>query len=371
MFTVHSTRALRTSFTKGHAIAALSICSIVLAASWPHPAAAYDVHFSATNSGPALTPWSGIIYGSTDVVDFVETPGGSRTWSNEATLVADPPIPAENWFPNLARGRQAMYQLIQAIVDWILSSYYPSNPTALGEVSAYQFQTTVQATNDAHGIVVLAQGQALGDQGFLGSLNVSIEEPFVYCMNAYTVTGEMVAVSETEVEITGTAVLPLQDGTELVLDIEGYSIMPFPNPLPWPFPWPFPLWSLGGSFDMAQSEPQTWAITSTYTEEGQQVDVAAGIVPRDILLTSVPNPFGTDTTLRFHLDTPARVTVDILDVSGRAVRRLAGGMRPKGAQYVVWDGRSDLGHRVGAGVYWGRLRVGNETQGVERLVVLD
>jgi len=43
-------------------------------------------------------------------------------------------------------------------------------------------------------------------------------------------------------------------------------------------------------------------------------------------------------------------------VSGRRVRRLAAGRLEAGTHHVEWDGHSDAGTEVAAGVYWIRLR---------------
>lgn len=55
--------------------------------------------------------------------------------------------------------------------------------------------------------------------------------------------------------------------------------------------------------------------------------------------------------------------VDVLDVSGRAVRHLSHGMNvPSGGGSLVWDGRTDSGARVPAGIYLVRVRSGAETR---------
>jgi hypothetical protein len=45
----------------------------------------------------------------------------------------------------------------------------------------------------------------------------------------------------------------------------------------------------------------------------------------------------------------------LLDASGRRVRTLLEPTRP-GGRSVWWDGRDDLGHRVGPGVYLARVK---------------
>jgi flagellar hook assembly protein FlgD len=50
----------------------------------------------------------------------------------------------------------------------------------------------------------------------------------------------------------------------------------------------------------------------------------------------------------------------VYDVNGRLVRDLATGSRPAGAHSVEWDGSRTDGARAAAGIYWARLRFGEQ-----------
>ncbi len=69
-----------------------------------------------------------------------------------------------------------------------------------------------------------------------------------------------------------------------------------------------------------------------------------------------PNPTASETNLRFPLPRAGDVRLDLLDVTGREVRRLAGGMMAAGEHSIGWDGRDGNGHRVPGGIYWIRLQ---------------
>jgi len=72
-----------------------------------------------------------------------------------------------------------------------------------------------------------------------------------------------------------------------------------------------------------------------------------------------PNPFNPSTTLAFELPAPARVDLEIYDVSGRRVRTLLReDARTAGRHDLVWDGADDAGRTSPAGVYLVRLRAG-------------
>jgi len=82
-----------------------------------------------------------------------------------------------------------------------------------------------------------------------------------------------------------------------------------------------------------------------------------------------PNPFNRGTVLSFTLPGRASVTLDIYDVAGRLVRRLAAGEEMEaGPREVFWDGMNDAGRAVSSGVYYSRLTAGRET--VTRTLVL-
>jgi len=79
-----------------------------------------------------------------------------------------------------------------------------------------------------------------------------------------------------------------------------------------------------------------------------------------VLAPSV-NPFTAATSLRFTLPVGDEVTLDVIDVEGRRVRRLASGTLAAGRHEVSWDGRDAAGRRTAPGVYVVNLRTGATT----------
>jgi len=80
-----------------------------------------------------------------------------------------------------------------------------------------------------------------------------------------------------------------------------------------------------------------------------------------------PNPFSGSVSIDFTLEIPGSVTLSIRDLQGRIVRRLEDGERSAGAQSVTWDGRSDDGSEVPAGIYFVQLGTESRTA-VQRIV---
>jgi hypothetical protein len=82
-----------------------------------------------------------------------------------------------------------------------------------------------------------------------------------------------------------------------------------------------------------------------------------------------PNPSSRGFLFDFTLETEQRVALSVFDVRGRLVRSLLDGVLPAGRHSAGWDGRSDAGERMPAGVYFGRLAAGEHAQ-TRKIVVL-
>ncbi len=81
-----------------------------------------------------------------------------------------------------------------------------------------------------------------------------------------------------------------------------------------------------------------------------------GLVPVATALGEVwPNPFNPSTRVSFDLAAPGRVMLEVYDVRGKLVRRLAAEDLPAGRHERVWDGRNDAGDGVASGTYFARL----------------
>lgn len=95
-----------------------------------------------------------------------------------------------------------------------------------------------------------------------------------------------------------------------------------------------------------------------------KVSIASGfdnqydlILPRKPFLSqNYPNPFNPVTRIDFTLYRETAVSIDIFDVLGNHVRRLAEGRYPFGSYTVEWDGTNQDGQPVASGIYLYRLK---------------
>jgi parallel beta-helix repeat protein len=73
------------------------------------------------------------------------------------------------------------------------------------------------------------------------------------------------------------------------------------------------------------------------------------------LVAIVPNPFNPTTTIQYSLASQGRVEIDVYDVAGRLVERLARETQVAGKHAVVWEGKDRKGSPVASGVYFVRM----------------
>jgi hypothetical protein len=89
--------------------------------------------------------------------------------------------------------------------------------------------------------------------------------------------------------------------------------------------------------------------------------------PGYLAMSVYPNPSAADVILSYYLDTPAKVQLDIYDVNGRLVRNLLSKHQPSGDHLYSWDGCSNTGESLIAGLYFCRIIAGKRV-GVVRIV---
>jgi hypothetical protein len=96
---------------------------------------------------------------------------------------------------------------------------------------------------------------------------------------------------------------------------------------------------------------------------------AAGVIDAVVLEPNQPNPFNPTTTIRFHLEKAAHVTVAVFDARGVRVVILHDGHDEAGEHVLHWDGTTRTGRKAASGVYFCRLRAGESTR-TRRLVLV-
>ena len=84
-------------------------------------------------------------------------------------------------------------------------------------------------------------------------------------------------------------------------------------------------------------------------------------LPARFDLAAMPNPFNPRTDLAFSLPQAGQVRIDVYDVSGRRLIRLADGGFSAGDHRLPWDGRDECDRPQPSGVYFARMEVNGAT----------
>lgn len=93
-------------------------------------------------------------------------------------------------------------------------------------------------------------------------------------------------------------------------------------------------------------------------EVAQPTAVVAAPRAPALSLRASPNPANPCTSLEWAGAEEGVVIVEVFDLGGRRVRRLAAGAAASGVRRILWDGRSDDGRPVATGTYLGQVRIG-------------
>jgi hypothetical protein len=88
----------------------------------------------------------------------------------------------------------------------------------------------------------------------------------------------------------------------------------------------------------------------------------------DWLYQNFPNPFNSETAIRYFLGTPGTARLSVVDVLGRTIVTTTK-IQPAGYHLFRWDGRDRRGIRVPSGLYVYRLQAGTTVQSRKMLVL--
>ncbi len=79
-----------------------------------------------------------------------------------------------------------------------------------------------------------------------------------------------------------------------------------------------------------------------------------------------PNPFNPITAIQYELPQRSDVQITIYNILGNQVTTLVSETQSAGHKSVIWNATNNVGHPVGAGVYFYRIEVGDPSAGSEQ-----
>jgi hypothetical protein len=93
-----------------------------------------------------------------------------------------------------------------------------------------------------------------------------------------------------------------------------------------------------------------------------------GGVPLELSLNAYPNP-ARSVNLAFSLPKSTNVELNVYDLFGRRVATVASGVFAAGNHQKAWDGTDAAGNKVHSGLYYYRLRAGNEVRTARTVLI--
>ncbi len=131
------------------------------------------------------------------------------------------------------------------------------------------------------------------------------------------------------------------------------------------------------TFNVASS-PYPYYFATATDFSGNEGNAAMTNAPTDadgsplnyiLSISSYPNPFNPQTTIRYTLPSKGRVAVSIFDLRGALIATLVDEEKDKGAYTEAWNGANARGDRVSSGVYFARITHASGTKSY-KLVLL-
>ena len=88
------------------------------------------------------------------------------------------------------------------------------------------------------------------------------------------------------------------------------------------------------------------------------------------LMPSAPNPFSSETRIKFFAGRALKIQAAIYDISGRKIKNLLNGEVREGWHTVSWDGTNSNGLKVASGVYFMRFQTSSNRIITKKLIFL-
>jgi pimeloyl-ACP methyl ester carboxylesterase len=130
-------------------------------------------------------------------------------------------------------------------------------------------------------------------------------------------------------------------------------------------------WEMDGRAVTVMLGPGTHELTLTAKDPSGHIDrdsfeltvvenIDSELLSVPAMVGSHPNPFNSGTRVFFELAKRQRISLQIFDSRGRLVRVLEEGSFDQGRYERFWDGRNDKGKSVSSGIYFARMRAGDQ-----------
>jgi len=88
------------------------------------------------------------------------------------------------------------------------------------------------------------------------------------------------------------------------------------------------------------------------------------------LSQNYPNPFNHQTTVKYQLDKPAKIKIEIINLSGQVVKLLTDKHQSTGEHVIIWNGTDNAGNKLPEGMYFNCLYIENRIVASRRIILI-
>jgi flagellar hook assembly protein FlgD len=115
-------------------------------------------------------------------------------------------------------------------------------------------------------------------------------------------------------------------------------------------------WDLRSNRSVTLSDVDSTGLKLAVGNDAYVESKRQNVLPDEVTLTSYPNPIRDQATLEYTLPEERNVRIEVYDILGRRVAVLKDGQQEAGRHKMQLDGG-----RLASGVYFGRLKAGEQT----------
>jgi len=116
---------------------------------------------------------------------------------------------------------------------------------------------------------------------------------------------------------------------------------------------------------LATSMQSVWSITKTLSDIVDESEIPKNVA----LLYNYPNPFNSNTIIKYNLGHDDDGTLSIYNITGQLIRSYEVGKNSTAPASIIWDGTNQSGTEVGSGIYLARLKTPGSENTIKMLLI--
>lgn len=127
---------------------------------------------------------------------------------------------------------------------------------------------------------------------------------------------------------------------------------------------------VGKTWSYGAGNGDAWVIkTDQSGNVGVEENIPSNNYLNNHLTQNFPNPFKSQTAIRYELPANSDITLTIYDINGCLVKYLVNKHQSTGVYSIIWDGKNNNGDLVNNGIYVCRLKTNSGAHEIRKLIL--